>query len=423
VRILFVVQRYGREVAGGAETCCREFATRLAARGHAVEVLTTTALSYVTWANHFPAGTEHLDGVTVHRLPVVGEREDRIFTPLNTRVVWGHKPVPLHLQHQWMRAQGPWTPGIVPWLVERAGGYDAVAFFTYLYYPTWAGLPAAAALAPTVLHPTAHDEPPIALELFRTMFRHPAAFAFLTEEELELVEARFPLGGRPSDVVGVGVELDRAGDGGAAFRAAYGLGNRPYLLFVGRVDPAKGSEELLEFFATYKERSPGPLALAVVGDPVRPLDEHPDVVRTGYVTEELKESALSGALALTQPSYFESFSMILTEAWAHAKPALVQGHCDVLAGQCRRSGGGIPYRGYAEFEAAVELLVADAGLRERLGRAGRRHVEQRYAWDTVLDRYEALLAGSIRMSTGSRTSPMSRPGAATSNRRSCSQLS
>jgi glycosyltransferase involved in cell wall biosynthesis len=401
VRILFVVQRYGRQVAGGAETCCREFATRLAARGHEVEVLTTAALSYLTWANHFPAGTAELDGVTVHRLAVVGEREDRIFTPLNTRVVWGHKPVPLHLQHQWMRSQGPWLPEIVPWLAEHAAGYDVVVFFTYLYYPTWAGLPVAAALAPTVLHPTAHDEPPIALEIFRTMFRHPSAFAFLTEEELELVAARFPVE-RPYEVVGVGVELDRAGDGGAAFRAAYGLGDRPYLLFVGRVDPAKGSEELLEFFAAYKEGTPGPLALAVVGDPVRPLDEHPDVIRTGYVSEELKESALSGALALAQPSYFESFSMILTEAWAHAKPALVQGYCDVLAGQCRRSGGGIPYKGYAEFGAALDLLVDDAGLRERLGRAGRRHVEERYAWDLVLDRYEGLL-DSVR--AAARTGP------------------
>ena len=97
----------------------------------------------------------------------------------------------------------------------------------------------------------------------------------------------------------------------------------------------------------------------MIGDPVRPLDEHPDVIRTGFVSEELKESALSGALALAQPSYFESFSMILTEAWAHAKPALVQGYCDVLAGQCRRSGGGIPYKGFAEFGVALDLLLAD----------------------------------------------------------------
>ena len=83
--------------------------------------------------------------------------------------------------------------------------------------------------------------------------------------------------------------------------------------------------------------------------------------------------------------------MILTEAWAHSKPALVQGYCDVLAGQCRRSGGGIPYKGYAEFGVALDLLLADEALRDRLGRAGRRHVEERYAWDTVLDRYERLL--------------------------------
>ena len=393
--LLFVIQRYGREVAGGAELHCRQFATRLAARGHSVEVLTTCALNYVDWANHYPPGSEELDGVEVHRLRVQSGRDDRFFTPLNTRVVWGERRVPLHLEHQWMRAQGPYVPELVPWLASRAAGYDVVIFFTYLYYTAWAGLPVASSLAPTVLHPTAHDEPALCLNLFHTLFRHPAAFACSTEEEVSLVTRRFRVR-QPAAVIGVGVELDRPGDGGAAFRAAHGLGDRPYLVFLGRVDPAKGSEELVRFFAAYKERTPGPLALAVVGDPARPLDEHPDVIRTGFVSEELKISALSGALALVQPSYFESFSMVLTEAWAQSTPALVQGYCDVLAGQCRRSGGGIPYSGFAEFGAAVDLLLGDDILRARLGQAGDRYVEANYAWDTVLDRYEALLVRTGR---------------------------
>ena len=394
-RLLFVIQRYGREVAGGAELHCRQFATRLAARGHSVEVLTTCALNYVDWANHYPPGRDEVDGVTVHRLRVQSGRDDRFFTPLNTRVVWGERRVPLHLEHQWVRAQGPYVPELVPWLADRAAGYDVVIFFTYLYYTAWAGLPVASALAPTVLHPTVHDEPALYLNLFHTLFRHPAAFACYTEEEVRLLTRRFRVR-QPAAVIGVGVELGQPGDGGAAFRAAYGLGDRPYLVFLGRVDPAKGSEELVRFFAAYKERTPGPLALAVVGDPARPLDEHPDVIRTGFVSEELKLSALSGALALVQPSYFESFSMVLTEAWAQATPALVQGYCDVLAGQCRRSGGGIPYQGFAEFGAAVDLLLGDTALRTRLGQAGDRYVEANYAWDTVLDRYEALLATTGR---------------------------
>ena len=179
---------------------------------------------------------------------------------------------------------------------------------------------------------------------------------------------------------------------GDAFRAPYGLGDRPYLLFVGRVDPAKGSEELLDYFAAYKKRNPGPLALAIVGDPVRPLDPHPDVIVTGFVDDALKQSALAGALALVQPSYFESFSMILSEAWAHRKPALVQGHCDVLAGQCRRSGGGIPYRGFAEFEAAARPSRPGRGSPDPLGRRRAALRRGRATPGTaVLDRYERLV--------------------------------
>ncbi|MGH2706683.1 MAG: glycosyltransferase family 4 protein [Actinomycetota bacterium] len=392
MRLLYVVQRYGQEVAGGAELHCREFATRLADRDHEVEVLTSCATSYVDWANTYPSGTESLGGVTVHRLPVTAPRDQHRFSPLNHRVVGGHKPVPLYLQREWMRLQGPELAGLASWLGRHAGSFEVVIFFTYLYYTTWAGLPAAAGLVPTLLHPTAHDEPPFYLPLFDATFRLPCAFAFSTPEEAHLVQRRF---GRqaPSEIVGIGVELDSdLGVGEQAFRASSGLGDRPYLLFVGRVDPGKGSDEIYDFFLAYKRRNPGPLALVILGDPVKAPPPHRDVVLTGFVDEATKRAAMAGTLALVQPSYFESFSMVLTEAWVHRKPALVQGRCEVLEGQARRSGGGIPYQGFAEFEAAVDMLREDPALGRALGEAGRRYVEERYTWDAVLGRYERLLA-------------------------------
>src|SRR5256885_7089410 len=89
MRVLFVVQRYGAQVPGGAELAAREFATRLALRGHATEVLTSCAVSYVDWANAYPPGTEELDDVLVHRLEVSEPREDRIFGPMHARGPFG----------------------------------------------------------------------------------------------------------------------------------------------------------------------------------------------------------------------------------------------------------------------------------------------------------------------------------------------
>ena len=388
MRILFVVQRYGHEVAGGAERHCREFATRLAGRGHAVDVITTCAVDYLTWANVYPEGTADLDGVTVHRLSVAEERRESLFRSLNARAAWGRAP--LQVQEAWMRCQGPYVPQLASWLAARATSYDVVVFFTYLYYTTWAGLPAIAGQVPTVLHPTAHDEPSLYVDLFDTTFRHPDAFAFSTEEEAALVIGR--AGGGTGEVIGIGVDLDAGeGTGVEAFRSARGLGDRPYLLFVGRVEGGKGSEEMSRFFSAYKERNPGPLALVVVGYLAGDLPKHRDVIATGFVDEAEKQAAYAGALALLQPSFYESFSMVLTEAWAHRRPALVQGHCAVLEGQARRSRGGLPYRGYAEFETAVEWLVSDPDMARTLGEAGRRYAERNYAWPVVMDRYEDFL--------------------------------
>jgi len=296
-----------------------------------------------------------------------------------------------------MRMQGPFAPALVPWLRHHASSYDAVVFITYLYWTTWAGLRVCGGAVPTLLHPTAHDEPPMRLSIFQEVMRAPDAFVFLTPEEADLVRTRFPRA--PSgDVVGIGVETDRPGDADA-FRRTYGLGDTPYLLYVGRVDPAKGAAELLDYFVAYKERNPGDLKLVLLGELLVPDPQRPDIVTTGFVDEATRNGALAGARALVHPSYFESFAMVLTETFAQRRPALVQQRCAVLDGHAHRSGGALPYSGFAEFEAAVDRMRHAPELADAMGEAGRRYVEREYDWGVVLSRYEetlARVAGAVR---------------------------
>ena len=389
LKVLFVVQRYGTDVAGGAETACRHVAERLATRGHRIEVVTTCAHSYVTWEDHFPPGVTDVNGVRVHRFPVDHPRDPDLFGPLSGRVLGGPGPVPYHLQQAWVEQQGPRSTALLRHLEAEARRFDVAVFFTYLYWTTWAGAPAVARAIPTLIQTTAHDERPFHLPVFDTSLRAADGFLCLTAEEAALLERKVGRH-RPIALTGLGVDLDVQGDG-SRFRADHGLGDRPYLVYLGRVDPHKGASELLAYFRTYKERNGGDLALVVVGEEVTKVPEHPDVVTVGFVDEATKQDALAGMLALALPSYFESFSIVLCEAWAQRRPALVQGRCDVLVGQAARSRGALAYTGYAEFEVAVDALLERPELADGLGLSGRAYVEEHYSWDNVISLYESFL--------------------------------
>lgn len=386
MRLSYVVQRYGREVYAGAENHCRMFCERLAARGVDVEVLTTCAVDYRTWANALPEGESIEGGVRVHRFPVVRERSEH-FDAFSLRVLTEPTRATRQMQEDWMQFQGPQSPALVDALHGAKAASDLVVFFTYLYYPTYYGLRVAGDRG--VLHPTAHDEPPIYLPIFDEMFRLPRAFVFSSEEEARLVRRRFGVEETPSLVAGVGVGGPEHTDPDRG-RAALGL-EGPYLLYLGRVDEAKGCKHLCEWFAAYKERHPGPLQLVLIGDLHYRPPTHPDIRCPGSVDDETKWDLLAGAELLVHPSFWESFSMVLLEAWSVGTPALVNGLTDVLVGLCRRSGGGVWYRSYAEFEAALVRLLGDPGTRERLGGQGRAYALTEYNWDTVISRYLAFL--------------------------------
>jgi glycosyltransferase involved in cell wall biosynthesis len=179
--------------------------------------------------------------------------------------------------------------------------------------------------------------------------------------------------------------------GGRVGSELLGLGSRPYLVSVGRVDEHKGSKMLASFFIKYKERHPGPLALAFVGPVTAKMPEHPDIVITGVVDEADKRDIVRGARISISPSALESFSLVVLEAWVESIPVVVNATCDPTREHCERSGGGLWFGSYPEFEAIVERLVSDDALRARLGRRGHDYVEEHFQWPRLIARYGRFL--------------------------------
>lgn len=386
MRLLYTVQRYGDDLVGGSEAACREFAEHLVQRGHYVEVVTSRARSYVDWADEYESGTTEINGVLVHRLGVTELRSAEKSRPIDDWTVLGPHPIPLFQQQRWLRLLGPQLEDYATWLRTHSDRFDAIIHMTYRFATTTMGLPLTSGQVPTILQPTAHDESGLWIRQFDTLFRLADAFLFFTPEERQLVADRFDFT-PDGEVIGMGMEMHPTADS-APFRGRFALGDRPYLLYVGRIDAAKGVVEAFRFFEAYKHRNPGPLLLLFAGETVSDLPDNDDVVQVGFLDERSKRSALAGCLALLQPSYYESFSIVLCEAWLQGRPALVQGLSDVLGGQARRSGGALPYRGFAEFEAALDLLLDDPAFADRLGTNGRRYVEDHYGWPQVIDGVE-----------------------------------
>lgn len=383
MKLAYVVPRYGAEVVGGAELAVRMLAERLVAdRGWDVEVLTTCARDSRTWLNEYAPGVTVEAGVRVHRFPSLRGR-DRGFDRLN-RVVSEGAVLSASDQERWLALQGP----VCPEVVAAAADSDAevVVFSPYLYEPIVRGV-TAVEWGKAVLHPAAHDEPALRLPLYQQVFEAAAGLVFYTHGERRLVERRFPVAHRPQLVLGLGVERP-ASVGGDARPV-----EEPYLLCVGRVDASKGTDLLARAFVRYKRRRPGPLKLVFMGQVVdRPVN-HPDVVVTGVVPEAAKWAGYEGAVALVQPSPYESFSLVLIEGWLGGAPALVNAACAATREHCARSGGGLWFESYGAFEVAVDRLVADGALRTGLAARGRAYAEAEFAWPTLLERYASFVSG------------------------------
>jgi len=383
-KVAFVVQRYGLEVNGGAELLCRWIA-ELMRYDWDVEVVTTCALDYMTWANYYPEGEELLNDILVHRFPVTKPREVAKFNRLCEKVFWN--PHSREDEINWMKAQGPNAPKLIEYVRKNKNQFDVFIFFTYLYETTFWGLPLAADKA--FLVPAGHDEPPIYLSIFEELFSKTKGFIFSTPEEKNFLVNRFHIDCEYSDVVGVGIQFDPSflEEKSSELKLP-----KDYVIYVGRIDESKGCKELFNFWEVYKKRNESYLKLLLVGRSQMEIPKRHDIIALGFLSEEDKFAAISHAKCLIMPSPFESLSIVIMESWLCNKPVLVNGRCAVLKGQCRRSNGGLWYESYDEFEACLNFILSNEELSQKMAESGRRFRIDNYDWSKIKSKYIDLMS-------------------------------
>ena len=387
MRLTFVVQRFGEGVVGGAERYAQQLATGLAAEGHEVAVVTSCATSYADWADEFDPGTTELDGVVVHRFPTLRPRPNERFLPLHGRAVdWRQEPLWPWAQDRWSQLMGPDLVGVEPTLEALAAVSDATVLVGYHYSHGQRLTRVAAAYGPTVVIPTAHPEGAFFVGAVRSMFDHADRVVCLAREEGDLIASVYGCGDRvryvPCPVEPLpAVDPDRID---ATVRSA-GLEPGRYAVTVGRVDPAKGSDDAVRFSQTYRRSVDPSFELLIVGPGGEQYDRVDGVRATGFVDEADKDALVAGAGLLLQPSYMESFSLALVEGWYLGRPALVQERSRVLRGHVDRSRGGLTYGDYPSFEAGVATLLEHPEVAGLLARNGRAYATVEFSWDRVVD--------------------------------------
>ena len=184
----------------------------------------------------------------------------------------------------------------------------------------------------------------------------------------------------------------------AGFRARYGLGDAPFILFVGRLNRIKGPDLLLQAFCEAKEAlndfhlvfaGPDEGLLEELKRTAAAHDIEGRVHFLGYLGGADKAQAYHAASLLAIPSRQEAMSIVVLESGIVGTPVLLTDQCGMneIAG----IGGGrvVPASAAGLHEGLVELCRNRDSLRA-MGKRLQEYVMKRFMWDSMVKEYIAL---------------------------------
>lgn len=184
----------------------------------------------------------------------------------------------------------------------------------------------------------------------------------------------------------------------ATVAAHYGI-RRPYLLYVGTLEPRKNLPRLVEAFGRAARGEVREHTLVLAGKPCRDeaairsavarLDPNVRVMLPGYVATEDLPALYGAATAFLFPSLVEGFGIPALEAMASGCPVLTStapAVCEVVGGAALTVD---PYEVDAIAEG-IRRLVEDEGLRESLRTRGLSRAKE-FSWDRTAAETLAVL--------------------------------
>lgn len=208
----------------------------------------------------------------------------------------------------------------------------------------------------------------------------------LNEEDKAYLASRFAIAGDRVTRIFPAADPVYAG---AATRRDYRVAH--HLVFFGTWLPRKGSADMVRAFTTLIERHDDVrLTVLGAGMPAESvLQFFPEAVRRYVSCPSARLSAelavhLAAADLFILPSLFEGTPLTLVEAMLSGLPVVTTAVCgmrDVI--RDGHNGLLIPIRSPEAIVAATERLLADAGLREQLGRQAHADAATNYTWERV----------------------------------------
>ncbi|MCR4649508.1 MAG: glycosyltransferase family 4 protein [Lachnospiraceae bacterium] len=389
-KIAFINQRYGKEVLGGSETYTRKVAEEIAKTGEfEVEILTSRALDFKTWADYYGDDIETVNGVTIRRFSVAHER-DRLTQRTLGILMHNFGVHKKSLEEKRLIARGPFVPGLVEYIKEHKDEYYAYVFVTYMYYPAYFG--AKEVYDKAFFVPTAHDEEPIYMDIFNELFNSVRGIIYLTDEEKAFVNRQFQNEKVPSIVNGMGIDIPEE-DNSKEFCKKNELPEK-YVIYCGRIEEGKGCKMLAEYIQKFNAENSEKIGLVLTGKGNMSIPEDENIKYLGFVSEEDKFSAMKGASAICLPSEFESFSITLLEGMACKKPAIVNAKSDVLKGHIEKSNGGTAFENYDEFADALKKLSDEKYVKET-GEKAYEYVMKNYSNEKVTEKFADFIKSNI----------------------------